>query len=95
MLYDLKDRGSTQFPMVGGLPMHPLKDKTVPMCTAFFSPFLKTFLTFVGRADSDSWRFLSPNYILDIKRGYMWEVEVDLSKGTPTTLIIIHLLFNH
>jgi hypothetical protein len=31
--------------------------------------------------DSDTWRFVSPNYVLDIKNGFMCEVEVDLAKG--------------
>lgn len=62
MLYDIKDRGSIQFPIVGGLPLRPLKeDKSVPLY-------------------SDTWRFVSPNYVLDTKNGFMWEVDVDLAK---------------
>lgn len=39
MLYDIKDRGSIQFPIVGGLPLRPLKeDKSVPLCMDLTPP---------------------------------------------------------
>jgi hypothetical protein len=37
--------------------------------------------------DSDTWRFVSPNYVLDTKNGFMWEVDVDLAKGNALSFL--------